>query len=76
MTAPVVLRVRLDAGPGSFGCAACPLCYWIDQHAESVCGATRDEAGACRVVNTGPDLPPAPSWCPLRTGPVIVEGEA
>lgn len=68
-----VLRVRLDPVPGFtlFGCAECPLSYRDHECDLRFCAAADDEHGTPRVVR---DFGPAPSWCPLRTGPVTVEG--
>ena len=67
MTA-TVLRVSLDR---TCACESCPLSYYSEQFpGEIFCNVKKHSD----VGDIDP-LGPAPSWCPLRTGPVTVEGE-
>lgn len=72
--ASVVLRVRLDVATPSHarGCEGCPLAVTVGS--DLACYATP----APRGWRSFPEYhcAPAPSWCPLRTGPVTVEGES
>ena len=66
MTPPVVLRVRIDA-PSA--CSSCAFNRWTDASNEATKGcALADDRDT-------PSYAPAPSWCPLRSGPVTVERE-
>lgn len=69
-----VLRVRLDVATPSHarGCEGCPLAIYDSDHDGPIavrCAAQPD--GSCQ---RWPDYhcAPAPSWCPLRSGHVLI----